>query len=182
MSPPYSGWTLLLFHTSSHSPLSQFLWKALWISDIIADQEKRSGYTLGGYKAWNLWWPECQFSSFSRSVFSNPLHCSCDISGQHFCEPWCEKMWRSSQSWSVLGLWDWGVNISSVHRQTCNSFAAYQSARAGGGNGNPLQYSFLPGESHGQGSLAGYSPWGRKESDMIEQLTLHSSFYFSIHD
>ena len=29
----------------------------------------------------------------------------------------------------------------------------------GGGNGNPLQY-FLPGESHGQGSLEGSSPWG----------------------
>ena len=27
---------------------------------------------------------------------------------------------------------------------------------------------FLPGESHGQGSLAGYSPWGLKESDMTE--------------
>ena len=27
---------------------------------------------------------------------------------------------------------------------------------------------FLPGESHGQRSLAGYSPWGRKESDMTE--------------
>ena len=24
---------------------------------------------------------------------------------------------------------------------------------------------FLPGEPHGQGSLAGYSPWGHKESD-----------------
>jgi len=27
---------------------------------------------------------------------------------------------------------------------------------------------FLPGESHGQRSLAGYSPWGGKESDMTE--------------
>ena len=26
----------------------------------------------------------------------------------------------------------------------------------------------LPGESHGQMSLAGYSPWGHKESDMTE--------------
>ena len=32
---------------------------------------------------------------------------------------------------------------------------------------------FWPGESHGQRSLAGYSPWGRKESDMTEQLSLH---------
>ena len=30
---------------------------------------------------------------------------------------------------------------------------------------------FLPGEFHGQRSLAGYSPWGRKESDATEQLT-----------
>ena len=30
---------------------------------------------------------------------------------------------------------------------------------------------FLPGESHGQRSLVVYSSWGRKESDMTEQLT-----------
>ena len=30
---------------------------------------------------------------------------------------------------------------------------------------------FLPGEFHGQRSLAGYSPWGRKESGMTEQQT-----------
>ena len=29
----------------------------------------------------------------------------------------------------------------------------------------------LPGESHGQKSLEGYSPWGRKESDTTERLT-----------
>ena len=32
--------------------------------------------------------------------------------------------------------------------------------------------SILAGESHGQRSWAGYSPWGRKESDMTECLTL----------
>ena len=34
----------------------------------------------------------------------------------------------------------------------------------GGRHGNPLQYSGH-GKSHGQGSLVGCSPWGRKESD-----------------
>ena len=29
---------------------------------------------------------------------------------------------------------------------------------------------FLPGKSHGQRSLVGYSPWGRKESDTTERL------------
>ena len=32
---------------------------------------------------------------------------------------------------------------------------------------------FLPGESHGQRNLAGYSPWGHKQSDMTEWLSTH---------
>ena len=39
----------------------------------------------------------------------------------------------------------------------------------GEGNGNPLQYS-CPESPHGQRSLAGYSPWGHKDSD----ITKHS--------
>ena len=34
---------------------------------------------------------------------------------------------------------------------------------------------FLSGESHGQRSLVGYSPYGRKESDTTERLTLSLS-------
>ena len=30
---------------------------------------------------------------------------------------------------------------------------------------------FLPGESHGQRILVGYSPWGCKETDMTKRLT-----------
>ena len=33
---------------------------------------------------------------------------------------------------------------------------------------------FLPGESHGQRSLAGYSPWGHKDWDMTEQNSMHT--------
>ena len=60
----------------------------------------------------------------------------------------------------------------------------------GEGNGKPLQYSclenpmdrgawfqpapvLLPGKSHGQRSLVGYSPWGRKESDTTERIHFH---------
>ena len=38
---------------------------------------------------------------------------------------------------------------------------------------------FLPGESHGQRSLAGFSPWGHEESDMAEaaqHTSTHSCF------
>ena len=33
---------------------------------------------------------------------------------------------------------------------------------------------FLSGKSHGQRSLVGYSPWGRKESDMTEHTHTHT--------
>ena len=39
---------------------------------------------------------------------------------------------------------------------------------------------FLPGKSHGQRSLVGYSPWGHKESDMTEWLTLSLIFHPSL--
>ena len=37
-----------------------------------------------------------------------------------------------------------------------------------------LTPAFLPGESHGQRSLVGYSPWGGKESDTTEWLSIHT--------
>ena len=39
---------------------------------------------------------------------------------------------------------------------------------------------FLPGEFHGQRSLAGYSPWGCKELDITEQLTLSLSLFHAV--
>ena len=38
----------------------------------------------------------------------------------------------------------------------------------------------LPGEFHGQRSLAGYSLWDHKESDATEQLLLFFNFSFDI--
>ena len=45
---------------------------------------------------------------------------------------------------------------------------------SGEGNKSPVE---LPGEFHGQRSLAGYSPWSRKESDTIERLSLSVTKY-----
>ena len=53
---------------------------------------------------------------------------------------------------------------------------------SGEGNDNPV---FLPGEFHGQRSLAGYCPWGCKESDMTEQLThthTHTHKYMDLYE
>ena len=44
--------------------------------------------------------------------------------------------------------------------------------RSGVGNGNPLQYSCLE-NLHGQRSLVGCSPGGRKELDTAERLSTY---------
>ena len=36
---------------------------------------------------------------------------------------------------------------------------------------------FFPGESHGQRSMVGYSPWGHKESDTTERLSTAQNMY-----
>ena len=65
---------------------------------------------------------------------------------------------------------------------TCNvgdpDFIPGSGASPGEGNGYPTPV-FLLGEFRGQRSLAGYSPWGPKESDMTEQQTL-SLFTFKV--
>ena len=52
----------------------------------------------------------------------------------------------------------------------------------GGRHGNSLQYSYLE-NPHRQRSLAGYSPWGHKESDTTEQLHwfLLLILYYTLH-
>ena len=39
----------------------------------------------------------------------------------------------------------------------------------------------LPGECHGQRSLAGYSPWGHRELDSTERLNHHCHTYIYTH-
>ena len=54
--------------------------------------------------------------------------------------------------------------------------------RSGERHGNPLQY-FLPGKSHGQRGLEGYSPQGHKESDTAEATEPHTHLYvFTVFD
>ena len=44
-----------------------------------------------------------------------------------------------------------------------------------------LLYFTLPGELHGQRSLAGYSPWGCRELDTTEQLTHTAQLSLRLH-
>ena len=74
-----------------------------------------------------------------------------------------------------IHTYTYGIPRGSVSKEsTCNTRDIKDMGSIPGsggspreGNGNPTPV-FLPGESHGQRSLGGYSPWGRKELDTTE--------------
>ena len=70
-------------------------------------------------------------------------------------------------------VWDF-LGSSAAKVSTCNAgdpgLIPVSGRSPGEGNGYPLQYSCLE-NPHRQRSLDGYSPWGRKESDMTERLS-----------
>ena len=67
---------------------------------------------------------------------------------------------------------------SPMAQQVKNSPAMQDTGDVG--SIQPLQHSCLK-KSHEQRSLAGYSPWGCKESDTVEQLTLSLSNFITIY-
>ena len=73
---------------------------------------------------------------------------------------------------SITGVMD--MNLSKL-RETEKDREAWHNAVHGVAKNWTEQLPtpvFWPGESHGQRSLAGYSPRGRKESNMTERLSL----------
>ena len=73
--------------------------------------------------------------------------------------PWMEEPGRLQSMESLRVGHDWATSLSLF------TFLHWRR------KWQPTQV-FLPGEFHGQRSLAGYRPWGGKESDTTEWLTL----------
>ena len=60
-------------------------------------------------------------------------------------------------------------NLPAHAADTVDTGSTPGSGRSpGGAHPNPPHYLFFSEKSHGHRSLAGYSPWGHKESDMTE--------------
>ena len=72
--------------------------------------------------------------------------------------------------------------VTSLVAQTVKRLSTMQETQVRSwGPEDPLEKemaihsSTIAGKSHGQRSLVGYSPWGRKESDTTERLHFHFS-------
>ena len=96
--------------------------------------------------------PSCAFRRLTLTASQAPLFC-----GRH---------WQETARWEEFPQ----VPFFSLFKSLISMLVDFHV-----GEGKPLQYSFL-GESHGQRSLVGYSPWGRYKLDTTERL----HFYFSL--
>ena len=74
--------------------------------------------------------------------------------------------------WWTSPVAQWWRNLPAKAGDSRDRGSIPESGRSPGvGNDKPTPV-FLPGKSHGQRSLAGYSPWGRKEVE--RWVTLHT--------
>ena len=87
-----------------------------------------------------------------------------------------------SLAWRILRITLLAAGISLVAQMIENLTAMQETWVLVPGSGRSLGEGewlltpvFLPGESHKQRNLVGYSPWGCQESHMTEQLTLSLS-------
>ena len=106
---------------------------------------------------------------------------------QHLCYGKSEGLGQAISACSSVGAWVFNKTVltfvSGLPRWLSGKESTCQCRRCRRWRFNPWAGKipwrrkwkpapvFLPGESHGQRSLVGYSPWGHKQSDMSERLS-----------
>ena len=85
------------------------------------------------------------------------------------CQFWEPRLLRATQSTMFLGVSGFPVGTSGKEPACqCRSHNKCRFVKIPWRREWLPTPMFLPGEFHGQRSLAGYSPWGSKESDTTE--------------
>ena len=82
---------------------------------------------------------------------------------------------RNTDSFELLGFPRWLSGKKTTCQWGRHGFSPWIGKIPWRGKWQPTPL-FLPGKSHGQRSLAVYSPWGRKEPDMTE-ATEHAKLF-----
>ena len=94
-----------------------------------------------------------------------------------------EWSWQKSSHLfiKVLAAFLFGLPWQLNKESPCNvgGLGLIPGVRRNPGHGNPLQYSCLE-NLQGQRNMAGYSPWGHKESNTTDQLSTFSSLSLKI--
>ena len=84
----------------------------------------------------------------------------------------CKYALTTGDCWwnACMAVHTWWMHYPRLHYMRSPSLHNNRKLRHCTGEGNGTTPVLLPGKSHGQRSLVGYSPWGHKESDTTERL------------
>ena len=89
--------------------------------------------------------------------------------------------WNTVLSNSLMSFWRFFIFLEHVIRKaligTCEILSLQDTVLYPGRRKWQSNPALLPGKSHRQRSLVGYSLWGHKESDMTERLHSVSIFF-----
>ena len=112
--------------------------------------------------SWHIFFWSCQHAFFVR--MTPPPFC------RRFLRPWSAGGSDATFGWRRASLMAQTVkNLPEMQETRVQSLSQEYSLEKEIATHSPV---FLPGEFHGQRSLVGYHPWGCKESDMTEWLTI----------
>ena len=124
---------------------------------------------------------QCLFIPFSNLTISKNLF---QINQLQIQSP-CPRPQERGQFW-ILTAGTWKTTPTNIINNLlcCQAALVVKNPPVNAGDIKRLRFNpwvrqptpeFLPGESHGQRSLEGYSPWAPKESDMTERTRSNCS-------
>ena len=106
-----------------------------------------------------------------HNCYSNPMFENINLTNPHALE----SIGHFSLKYKFFTISNWKSFYDLIKESACNEGdpgSIPGSGRSPGeGNGYPLQYPCLE-NPHGQRSLVGHSPWGCRELDTMDRLTL----------
>ena len=117
-----------------------------------------------------------------RLMSSPPNREPCSHGGHSACVCMCTRVLSHTHTHTHTPVTEKSNPKAATVTQTVKDLPAIPETQAGSQVGKipwrtvwlPIPV-FMPGEFHGQRSLVGYIPWGHKELDMTDRLTVHTS-------
>ena len=168
--------------------LTEFKMCVLYLIQVIPQRTTKNGERVQNtmlvhWKKWPKYIKRC-----SNSLKNIKYHLYYHVSKKQNCFIWLTLHWQECEQLLTLGSVVWTGAASGVSPAVTTPLVSpwlsgkESACQVGDGGFNPWSGRspgrrkwqptpvFLLGKSHGQRSLAGYSPWGRKESDMTEYV------------
>ena len=176
---------LRLFYHLSSAPSSTISWETSILNPSASKQTSPTTRTICS------WASQASFTSQLKHLWQRNWNGGLNVNtsldqNTQLCHPevtpsspkcqFC--FWNKTRFLWASQVAQWSRTCLPMQETQVQSLGREDPLKEGTATHSSIQYSpvFLPGESHGQRSLAGYSPWAGKETDTTERLNSNKIF------